>query len=81
MVDVKGKLGGAFGSYGWSGEAVPMIEDRLRRLKLRVPVQGIKAQLSPTPGEFAACHALGREIALHLLGRAEARVIDMASLA
>jgi flavorubredoxin len=81
MVDVKGKLGAAFGSYGWSGEAVPMIEDRLRRLKLRVPVQGVKARLSPTPDEFAACHELGREIALHLLGRAEARVIDMASLA
>jgi flavorubredoxin len=49
MVDVKGKLGAAFGSYGWSGEAVPMIEDRLRRLKLRVPVPGVKAQLAPTP--------------------------------
>jgi hypothetical protein len=44
MVDVKGKLGAAFGSYGWSGEAVPMIEDRLRRLKLRVPLPGVKAR-------------------------------------
>ena len=34
-----------------------------------------------TPDEFTACHHLGREIALHLLGRAEARAIDMASLA
>lgn len=81
MVDVKGKLGAAFGSYGWSGEAVPMIEDRLRRLKLRVPVPGVKARLSPTEDEFAACHELGRQAALHLLGRAEARVIDMAALA
>ncbi len=81
MVDVKGKFGAAFGSYGWSGEAVPMIEDRLRRLKLRVPVPGIKARLAPTNEEFTACHQLGREIALHLLGRAEARAIDMASLA
>ena len=80
MVDVKGKFGAAFGSYGWSGEAVPMIEDRLRRLKLRVPVQGVKARLAPTPDEFAACHDLGREIALHMLGRAEARSIDMAEL-
>lgn len=80
LVDVKGKLGAAFGSYGWSGEAVPMIEDRLRRLKLRVPVRGIKARLAPTDDEFAACHALGHEIALHMLGRAEARVIDMAEL-
>ncbi|MFH1873205.1 MAG: FprA family A-type flavoprotein [Pseudomonadota bacterium] len=81
MVDVKGKLGAAFGSYGWSGEAVPMIEDRLRRLKLRVPVPGVKARLAPTDDEFAACRQLGREAALHLLGRAEARVIDMAALA
>ena len=80
MVDVKGKLGAAFGSYGWSGEAVPMIEDRLRRLKLRVPVPGIKARLAPTDDEFAACRELGRQTALHLLGRAEARAIDMASL-
>ena len=80
MVDVKGKLGAAFGSYGWSGEAVSMIEDRLRRLKLRVPVPGVKARLSPTADEFAACHELGRQAALHLLGRAEARAIDMASL-
>jgi flavorubredoxin len=80
MVDVKGKLGAAFGSYGWSGEAVPMIEDRLRRLKLRVPVPGVKARLSPTEDEFAACRELGRQTALHLLGRAEHRVIDMASL-
>ncbi len=81
MVDVKGKLGAAFGSYGWSGEAVPMIEDRLRRLKLRVPVPGVKARLSPTEDEFAACRELGRQTALHLLGRAEHRTIDMASLA
>jgi flavorubredoxin len=58
-----------------------MIEDRLRRLKLRVPVPGVKARLSPTDEEFAACRQLGREAALHLLGRAEARVIDMAALA
>jgi flavorubredoxin len=81
MVDIKGKLGGAFGSYGWSGEAVPMIEDRLRRLKLRVPMPGVKARLAPTDDEFAACRNLGRQAALHLLGRAEHRVIDMASLA
>lgn len=80
-VDLRGKLGAAFGSYGWSGEAVPMIEDRLRRLKLRVPVPGVRARLTPTAEEFSACRELGRQAALHLLGRAEARAIDMASLA
>jgi len=45
-----------------------------------VPVPGVKARLSPTVDEFAACHALGRQAALHLLGRAEARAIDIAEL-
>ena len=80
MVEVKGKLGAAFGSYGWSGEAVPMIEDRLRRLKMRVPVLGVKARLTPTADEFGACRDLGRQVALHLLGRAVPRSIDMANL-
>ncbi|MEW6765232.1 MAG: FprA family A-type flavoprotein [Pseudomonadota bacterium] len=80
LVNVKGKLGGAFGSYGWSGEAIGLIEDRLRGLKLRVPVKGVRLRLLPTPDELASCRAFGRDIALHLCGRAEKRVLDMAEL-
>lgn len=80
-VNVRGKVGASFGSYGWSGEAVPMVEDRLRGLKLRVPVKGVKAKLIPTAAELEACRALGRDLALHLTGRAENRIIDMAALA
>ncbi|MCM8611893.1 FprA family A-type flavoprotein [Accumulibacter sp.] len=80
VVDLKGKLGAAFGSYGWSGEAVPMIEERLRRLKLRVPLPGVRARLAPTGDDFAACHDLGREIALHLLGRPTPRTLDLAQI-
>jgi len=81
LVNVRGKLGAAFGSYGWSGEAVGLIEDRLRGLKLRVPHKGVKARLIPTEGELGACRGFGRELALHLTGAAERRVIDMAELA
>jgi NADH oxidase (H2O-forming) len=80
-VNVRGKLGAAFGSYGWSGEAVPMVEDRLRGLKLRVPVKGVRARLIPTAEELAQCRELGRDLALHLTGRVENRIIDMAELA
>mgnify|MGYP002619840339 CR=1 FL=1 len=76
MVRVKGKLGGAFGSYGWSGEAVGLIEDRLRGLKLRVPRPGVKVKLIPTDEELSACAVLGRELAEHLVGRATPRHID-----
>lgn len=79
-VNVKGKLGAAFGSYGWTGEAVPLIEDRLRGLKLRVPVPGVRARLIPTPEELAACRQLGEALARHLTGRLERRSIDMAEL-
>jgi flavorubredoxin len=80
-VNLKGKLGAAFGSYGWSGEAVPMVEDRLRGLKLRVPVKGVRARLIPTSDELAQCREFGRNLALHLTGRVENRIIDMAELA
>lgn len=80
-VNLRGKLGAAFGSFGWSGEAVAMIEDRLRGLKLRVPVKGVRAKLIPTPDELANCRALGSDLALQLTGKAENTIIDMAALA
>lgn len=80
VIDVKGKLAAAFGSYGWSGEAVRMIEDRLRGLKLRVPVQGLRIKLIPTLEEIEACRQFGRDLAEELVGRRQGRSIDMADL-
>jgi len=80
-VGLRGKLGAAFGSFGWSGEAVAMIEDRLRGLKLRVPLKGVRAKLIPTETELEACRALGHGLAQHLTGQAEEQIIDMAALA
>lgn len=80
-VSVRGKMGAAFGSYGWSGEAVPMIEDRLRGLKIRIPVPGVRARLIPTPDELANCRKLGVVLAAYLTGKAENRIVDMATLA
>ncbi|MFM8444292.1 MAG: FprA family A-type flavoprotein [Methylococcus sp.] len=80
MIDVKGKIGAAFGSYGWSGEAVRMIEDRLRGLKLRVPKPGLRIKLIPTPGEIEECQTFGRELGEELMGRRGPRVIDMSEI-
>jgi len=80
VVSVKDKLGAAFGSYGWTGEAVAMVEDRLRGLKLRVPVSGVKAKLIPNEAELAQCWMLGYQLAEHLTGRNAHRVIDMSEL-
>ncbi|NJO18339.1 MAG: FprA family A-type flavoprotein [Thioploca sp.] len=80
LVKVRGKLGAAFGSYGWSGEAVSLIEDRLRGLKLRVPVKGSKIKLIPTDTELEQCHRFGRELALQLTGQTEQRFITLDEL-
>lgn len=42
-----GKLASAFGSYGWSGEGVPHILERLRQLRMRV-VDGLKVRFKPS---------------------------------
>jgi flavorubredoxin len=80
LIKVSDKLGAAFGSYGWSGEAINMIEDRLRGLKLRVPVKGVRARLIPTEEELERCRDLGKQLAQHLTGNIERRVISMTEL-
>lgn len=79
-VSIKGKLGVAFGSYGWSGEAVRLIEDRLRGLKLRVPIEGLRIKLVPDTPELEQCRLLGESLARHLTGQFEPRELDLASL-
>ena len=81
VVSLKSKLGGVFGSYGWTGEGVRLVEDRLRGLKLRVPIPGLRVKLIPTDDEIIECQAFGLELAQELMGIREARVINFADLA
>jgi len=43
----KGKKAAVFGSYGWSGEAVKLIENNLRSLKLDIVCEGISSKFFP----------------------------------
>lgn len=81
VLNLKNKLGGVFGSYGWTGEGVRLVEDRLRGLKLRVPIQGLRVKLIPTEDEILDCQAFGLELAQELMGLREARVINFSDLA
>ena len=82
VINLKGKLGGAFGSYGWSGEAVKMIEDRMRGLKMYIPHEGLRVKLIPTDEELEECQGFGRFIAETLIGKSPQKtVIDFADLA
>jgi flavorubredoxin len=65
--DLKGlrfrnKLGAAFGSYGWSGEGVKVIEDNFAQSKIPVIGQGMRCKWQPRPEDLEKCRAFGREV-------------------
>lgn len=59
----RGKAAMAFGSYGWSGEAVPMLTERLKALKLKVVDEGLRVAFKPTSEDLEAAKQKGMEIA------------------
>lgn len=63
----KNKIGAAFGSYGWSGESVPRINEYLNAMNVNLVSPGLKVKYVPTPEDLAACAALGRTIGEKLL--------------
>jgi len=59
----KNKLGAAFGSYGWSGEGVKIIEQWFAECKIPLLREGIRCKWQPAADDLDACRAFGREIA------------------
>ena len=57
------KIGAAFGSYGWSGEGVKVIEEHFQRCKIPVVTQGVRAKWQPKPADLSSCALLGRAVA------------------
>jgi flavorubredoxin len=57
-----GRIGGAFGSYGWSGEAVKLITAELEAMKFDMVEPGVKVQYVPDSDCLDACFAYGRQI-------------------
>lgn len=57
-----GKKAGAFGSYGWSGEAVPNLTVRLQQLKMKT-VEGLRVKFQPSEEEKEQCKAFGKSFA------------------
>jgi flavorubredoxin len=57
------KIGAAFGSYGWSGEAVKLMTRALEDMKIKVLDPGIQLQYVPDHAGLGKCVELGRKIA------------------
>lgn len=57
------KLGFAFGSYGWSGEAVAQLNEYLKEIQAEVIHEGIKCKYAPNQEVLKSCEDLGRLLA------------------
>jgi anaerobic nitric oxide reductase flavorubredoxin len=62
----KNKVGAAFGSYGWSGENVKLIEETLEKAKVKILQEGIKFKWQPTEEELGKCVEFGRSFAVKM---------------
>lgn len=66
-VNTKDKKVATFGTYGWSGEATKLMEDRLKGLKLKVVQPPLKVILTPTEEDLKKCSIFGYDFAQALL--------------
>ena len=62
----KNKVGAAFGSYGWSGENVKLIEETLEKARIKILQEGIKFKWQPTNEELGKCVEFGRSFAMKM---------------
>lgn len=63
---LKNKKTAAFGSYGWSGESVEIIESKLKDAKFEVIEDGIKELWNPDIDQLENCREFGRNFAKKL---------------
>ena len=59
----KNKVAAAFGSYGWSGEAVKLINRELEAMGLNLVDDGVRVQYVPDEEGLGHCERLARKVA------------------
>lgn len=59
----KNKKAAAFGSYGWSGESVAVLEERIQDSKLELVQEGIKVLWNPDEAAMESCREFGKSFA------------------
>ncbi len=66
QINLKDKIGSAFGSYGWSGEAPQAVIEILKKLGMQVIEPPIRAKYNPDQKALDACVDLGKKTAQQL---------------
>jgi anaerobic nitric oxide reductase flavorubredoxin len=65
-IGFKDKGGAAFGSYGWSGESIQIIEEKLRDAKIEIVQDGLKVLWNPDKDAMEECREFGKNFAKNL---------------
>ena len=69
-ISLKGKIGGTFGSYGWSGEAPKLILEIMKyKFEMEVIEPPLLVKYVPDPNMLNACKELGKRISESLMNR------------
>jgi flavorubredoxin len=69
-ISLKGKIGAAFGSYGWSGEAPKLLLEIMKnKFEMQVVEPPLLANYTPDQNMLAACRDLGKRISESLMNR------------
>ena len=57
------RIGGAFGSFGWSGEGPKYLHEQLAAMNMEMPVEPVRCSWRPDHEALKACHQMGATIA------------------
>ncbi len=70
-INLKGKVGGVFGSYGWSGEAPKLILEIMKnKFEMDIVQLPLLARYLPDQQTLIACRELGQKISESLMKKA-----------
>ncbi len=61
-LDFQNKQGAAFGSYGWSGEAIDVIEDHFEECDIPLAESGLKCKWQPDAEKLEECQNFGKKL-------------------
>ena len=67
-INLKGKVGAAFGSYGWSGEAPNILLEIMKnQFQMDVVEPALRIRYNPDQKSLEECHELGKIVAEKML--------------
>ncbi|MEM2082031.1 MAG: flavodoxin domain-containing protein [Candidatus Bathyarchaeia archaeon] len=70
-INLKGKIGAAFGSYGWSGEAPKLLLEIMKnKFEMQVIEPPLLVKYAPDEKALSMCRELGRQVAVALMQQA-----------